>query len=372
MTAQSIVCRSCAADVPGGRLSCPSCGELLASVAGSRRSEARAGGRRVVPDVLYDVPAGPADPIVEGQLALDGAAVDAGPARRDPAAELPWATAMLEDADDDTDDGLDDARDERNGSTGPHVDHRDAAPGSTPADTAEPTTQGWQVGAASLQGGPTPAYMPRPDRRPPAASTAPAGAPVVAHGSVAPGAYVPPLPVLPSAPAGAVAPARAWAGHAASTPGDAPDAPSGRSSSAELDDRARMLEFVRWLTVAGSAFAAMGFLLPWGLVVIGSADTTYFGRWGLAGPWHAVVALGLLAVLALGLVQNGIPAWLRSGLPGLGLGALLLGLVWPYLALPTLGTGPGAIMAAVGALALAVSGVLAIVADRHAEPGASV
>ena len=32
MTARSIVCGSCSADVPYGRLSCPSCGELLASV----------------------------------------------------------------------------------------------------------------------------------------------------------------------------------------------------------------------------------------------------------------------------------------------------------------------------------------------------
>ena len=31
MTAQSIVCGACAAEVPYGRLSCPSCGELLAS-----------------------------------------------------------------------------------------------------------------------------------------------------------------------------------------------------------------------------------------------------------------------------------------------------------------------------------------------------
>ena len=46
MTAQSIVCGTCAAAVPYGRLSCPSCGELLASVAGSRRTAGRSGGRR--------------------------------------------------------------------------------------------------------------------------------------------------------------------------------------------------------------------------------------------------------------------------------------------------------------------------------------
>ncbi len=36
MTATSIVCRECGSPVPYGRLSCPSCGELLASVAGAR------------------------------------------------------------------------------------------------------------------------------------------------------------------------------------------------------------------------------------------------------------------------------------------------------------------------------------------------
>src|SRR3990170_7979715 len=38
MSPQSIVCATCAATVPYGRLSCPACGELLASVAGAARS----------------------------------------------------------------------------------------------------------------------------------------------------------------------------------------------------------------------------------------------------------------------------------------------------------------------------------------------
>ncbi len=35
--AQSIVCGGCGSEVPYGRLSCPECGELLASVAGAIR-----------------------------------------------------------------------------------------------------------------------------------------------------------------------------------------------------------------------------------------------------------------------------------------------------------------------------------------------
>ena len=38
MSPQSIVCATCGAAVPYGRLSCPACGELLASVAGAARS----------------------------------------------------------------------------------------------------------------------------------------------------------------------------------------------------------------------------------------------------------------------------------------------------------------------------------------------
>jgi hypothetical protein len=133
------------------------------------------------------------------------------------------------------------------------------------------------------------------------------------------------------------------------------------------DTRARVLDFARWLSVAGSAFAAVGFLLPWGLVVIGSSDVSYFGRWGIAGPWHIVVVFAVLANLGLALLQNRVPVWWRTGLTGFGLGALLLGLVWPYITVGALGTGPGAIIAGVGAAALVVSGLLALVADRHAE-----
>jgi hypothetical protein len=133
-----------------------------------------------------------------------------------------------------------------------------------------------------------------------------------------------------------------------------------------VDRQARFAEFVGWLSVAGAAFAAVGFLLPWGLVVIGSSGVGYFDRWGLSGPGHLIVALAMLAILGLALVKNIIPVWIRTGLIGLGGGAYLLGLVWPYVfALP--GTGPGAVIAAIGAVALTVAGLLALITDRHAR-----
>src|SRR5688572_14624460 len=66
MSPQSIVCATCDATVPYGRLSCPACGELLASVAGAARptrtrattaraTKSRTNGR-ATPAVLLDVP----------------------------------------------------------------------------------------------------------------------------------------------------------------------------------------------------------------------------------------------------------------------------------------------------------------------------
>jgi hypothetical protein len=177
----------------------------------------------------------------------------------------------------------------------------------------------------------------------------------------APGAYVPPLP---AAPAGPPAPARAWAGHPAGEEAASTDAPS-KSTSDLLVDRARLTEFIGWLAVAGSAMAAVGFLLPWGMSVIGATGIDYVDRWGLAGPFHPLVVLAVLAVLGSALVPNPVPLWIRVGLPGLGLGALLLGLVWPYLLyLP--GKGPGVVVVALGAVILLAAGIAALVADRHA------
>src|SRR5688500_3614697 len=94
MTAQSIVCGSCANEVPYGRLSCPSCGELLASVAGSRRSSAATVARSTVPEVLYDAGDAPSAAVVDGQLAHEPVrheSRDHEPVARDPETELPWA-----------------------------------------------------------------------------------------------------------------------------------------------------------------------------------------------------------------------------------------------------------------------------------------
>jgi hypothetical protein len=381
MTAQSIVCGTCATEVPYGRLSCPSCGELLASVAGSRRSSTAVAARTSIPDVLYEPPTAPSTAaVVGGQLTLDGPTREAqaatpAPATRDLDAELPWAGTTTTGGSSDVFDATLDGVSAHNGAE------------------RSPSIAPWVPGT-SLSGGHTPAYMPRPDRRerppapvapdpdtydepePPAATFTPPpilaapAAPAPAAAFAGPGAYVPPLPIA-AVPAGLPAPAREYAGHT----GDAEGADSARRPRSDLfdgDARARLLDFARWLSVAGSAFAAVGFLLPWGLVVIGSNDVSYFGRWGIAGPWHIVVVFAVLANLGLALLQNRVPIWVRTGLTGLGLGALVLGLVWPYITVGALGTGPGALIAGIGAAALVVSGLLALVTDRHVEPSRPV
>src|SRR3954462_3359392 len=104
MTARSSVCGACAAEVPNGRLSCPSCGELLASVAGSRRTAAPAVGsgaaRPTVPDALCEPPSAPMNSVVAGQLALDPSPnalldddTDDLPAWTPQSATGPWGTA---------------------------------------------------------------------------------------------------------------------------------------------------------------------------------------------------------------------------------------------------------------------------------------
>jgi hypothetical protein len=302
MSSQSIVCASCNAAVPYGRLSCPGCGELLASVTGAARPTgarvAKRSSEGSASAVLLDAP--PAAPVAALATALTA-----------PAVPSPWPS-------------LDD---------GPQWP--EDRPAAAVATVASP-----------------PVSPERSDPSPPAA----------------PGAYVP--PALPATPAGPPAPARAWAGQPT---GDEATAGSERprTSSASHVDAARLTEFIGWLAVAGSAMAAVGFLLPWGVSVIGAAGVGYFDRWGLAGPFHPVVFVSVLGVLAAALVRNPVPLWIRVGLPGFGLSALLVGLVWPYLVgLP--GIGPGALVVAVGALLLGVAGVMALVTDRHGTEDRSV
>jgi hypothetical protein len=319
--AQPNVCGECGNVVPYGRLSCPECGELLASVAGA--------GRRASTNGL--------------------AGADVATASPPPST---WPTPVDELADGlefDDDDGLEfhDGHEPDDGL--PSVA---AAPIATVGSMPVAASAGPAVGASSG---------------------------VVAASYTSPGAYVPPV----LQPAGPVAPARAWAGHAgeggtnglngtamaavtAGTAGTAAEGTAERDGKASLVDAAAAVEFVGWLAIAGAALATAGFLLPWSVSVIGAGGVGYFDRWGFAGPGHILMVVGLLGVLAAAILRERVPIWLGIGVPGLGLGALLVGLVWPYVFGP-LGAQLGALAVALGAVMLVVAGIAALIVDRHVE-----
>ncbi len=301
MTARSIVCGSCSADVPYGRLSCPSCGELLASVVGGGRrgtvvespedtatsalaptdvpAAAAVGGERVLPSVLHD--------------ALDAAVAQPASA---------WAPPPIASA--------------------PPI-------ASLPPIVDAPSPPGAYVPAMAAS-----VYLPSP-----------------ASGGV-------------SIPAGPAAPARAWAGHGASSTRDVATSSEVIVAVRPAGDAERLAEFVGWLAVAGGALVAGGFLLPWGASVIGARGVGYLDRWGLAGPFHLLVALAVVVVIVLALVRNPVPTWIRIGVAGVILGTLSIGLTWPYLfGLP--GTGAGALAVAIGAALLLAAGLTCLVTDRH-------
>jgi hypothetical protein len=131
-------------------------------------------------------------------------------------------------------------------------------------------------------------------------------------------------------------------------------------------DAARLVETAGWFVIVGAAMAVLGFLLPWSRVVIGARSYGgYLDAWGLASPSHVLVLAGLLAALALGVVRSPVPAWLRTGVLGIGLGGVLIGLAWPYVVGP-LGADIGVSLTTFGGLALLIGGGVASWATRHA------
>jgi hypothetical protein len=302
MATTSIECSACGAAVPYGRLSCPECGELLASVAG--------------PAVAAD---GPMSETTAGSQAAPSVLMDPN------TIEASYASILSPE---------------------------------TPANGGGASS--WSATSVA-------------DRH-------------------TPGAYVPPAPPdLPTTAAlstAAPAPARAWAGVGAAgamtmgVPGGprpvdgsigaapATAAPAttvaGRSLGVGAVDAEKVGGAARWLVVIGAALVAIGFLLPWSNSVIGATGIDYFDRIGLAGRGHLVIAAGVLATLALALIRNPLPLWLRIGIPGLSLGSLLIGLVWVYVFGP-LRTDPGAQAVLVGAVLLVVGGLIGVAIGRHGE-----
>ena len=124
-------------------------------------------------------------------------------------------------------------------------------------------------------------------------------------------------------------------------------------------------ELPGWLAIAGSAIAAVSFLMPWSRDgVIGAAGSSYFDRWGLANTGYLPLVLVALGLLAINGVPNPIPGWIRAGVAPLLVGGALFGLDWAYQTRPY-SDGLGVTLLLVGSLVLVVAGLVGVRAGRH-------
>jgi hypothetical protein len=192
-----------------------------------------------------------------------------------------------------------------------------------------------------------------------------------------PSAVLPPLDAAPATPAG---------GQAVSSP--APLAPSGAAAGPDVRAAGWATDLVEqastavreWLdalgpadrrtalarrTVAtGAAVALFGFLLPWASAPLGTLAANWLDLWGLAGGGHWLIVLGVAALGFVAASRGRTASW-PVALPALALGALLLGLVWPYV-LGSTSRPFGTLVVLVGAVVL-LGGGAAGLADRHED-----
>lgn len=402
MDHETRACPECGEAVPLGRLSCPHCGGVLAAVAGRylaepARSIATWGrGAATEPGEPWLAPADPdewdapsgtppsADEVVEVMPApteavapaaepapppAAGTAHDASaaadpdapvePAHVAPAptATAPMATPSVLGPVGQPDQGPAWYEDETGAGHGlaaaaadePPPAWRVSSPSSAPGAWVPPAPAASAASAASALGAPPAPFQARPW--------------VGQHGATEPSRG---LPATPPPAASLLAPTATGSAAGLALPGGrVPAIPSAGRALPSIDGM-RVDDAAGWLVLAGSMATAIGFLVPWSRVIIGARSAGgYTDTWGLAGPGHALVFLAAILVFALAAVRNPIGPWLRTGVAGLVLGSVVLGLIWPYLLGP-LGAGPGVLLLAVAALLLIGGGLTSAVIHRHA------
>lgn len=419
MATRTVVCPECAGPVPYGRLSCPTCGALIASVAGGAAREASGEPSSPAPGPAATSPArsaarsassggratnqgiGPASPPPRS-ASVAAPQVEAVPPPPGPAAVRTPSRRRVPTR----------AADGALPPAGPSWPMPQAAPGhggpnGHPLAVAAPSTNGSLVPHRDSNSPPS-APAARSGSLPGVAADSQPGLPfdavaaVAGDGPPAPtwppqpaGAYLPPSAVFaartPRAPMGGARRATAvtdvaFAGAGVSWPGAAPAA-----NGADIDDSAPAVAtadeslladlpfdipatVADWLVAAGSGMAAIGFLLPWSANVIGAKGIgSYLDAWGLASPPNFIVFMVAIGGLALTIVPNRVPIWLRTGIFGLILGGVLVGLVWPYLVGGWAGGAQiGVLGETVAAFLLIAGGVLVQRPDRHARDATGV
>ena len=176
-------------------------------------------------------------------------------------------------------------------------------------------------------------------------------------------------PVSPPPPASAYANATASAMPVAFAPSfnhpaqeAAASAATGSRAGVSLQAPA---ELPGWLAIAGSAVAAVSFLMPWSRDgVIGAAGSGYFDRWGLANTGYLPLVVAALALLVVNGIPNPIPNWIRAGLAPLTVGGILFGLDWAYQTRPY-SDGLGVTLLLVASLVLIAGGIVGVRSGRH-------
>jgi hypothetical protein len=348
MATKTVVCPECDTPVVPGRLSCSACGALVASVASAVRMFSPP--EPAVPPVLQPATnpkqrkakASEVRPLPDSDDAPLAGNVDDHPPEdpRVAVAAEPVAKAVAW-----------------------------PEPVAGPIATPEPARTPDVLAAVQPSWPETPAW---PPQRPP---SVPVVQDPAAASRVLAGAYLPPSAVLPPGEAlplpNGAQPATPAPAAAAPTVGAARK--ESRFGLGDADGPLGLPADAPIKTIAGGAgIAAFGFILPWAEIVIGSkAMGSYLDQWGLAGPSHPLVLLGLLVLGGVALAADRLPRWISPGLPAIGLGAFLVGLTWPYL------TGPfrasiGVYVVVVGALVLIIGGLAHRAARRHEDATASV
>ena len=415
MATKLLVCPECASEVAPGRFACTSCGALLASVASAPRSLGWM--EAMTPPAVSSPPPADVESVVAAVEPAASVSNTIGPA---------WAHGPLERAPGETDgdvagdDGASrvdaiaaDAVDAVDGAQlgpdaqpvaqvavtdfepGPNSQFdgdaeiaRDDAPLATaaasvvaaeePSSRAEPPAV---AAVAAVAGGfagtslaATASEPSWPETRawPPPGAGQPAPEPPPRPRA---GAYLPPSAVLTTVgEASEAARAQSTAGSASVA---AASAAQGAVHDAVHDAAATTPRSRRWpeidaafppqAVLVGAALAALGFLLPWAPIVIGSTHTGgYLDQWGLAAPGHAALLLVLVALGAAASQVDRLPGWARPGLPAVILAGVLIGLVWPYLFVVGFQPSAGVYLTLIAAIVLVAGGLLDLWVTRHA------
>ena len=340
MATKVIVCPECESPLVPGRFSCQSCGVVVAAVASEIRSFARA--EPTVPPVLEpSAPESVLEPADREPFAYaDGDEVDAP-------------------ADVDEDEPLTSALD-------PADDPVDLEPAAFTADAPVATTEpAWPAASAEPAAATVPAAPAWPAQ--PAWPPAPVGPPTPEPALRTPaGAYLPPSAVLPP---GDALPAKDGAGN-----GSAPRRSlMERFAFGEEDGPWGLPAELPGRTIAlGAALAGLGFLLPWAEVVIGSNGVGGFlDQWGMAGPGHWLLLLALIAIGGLAVAGERTSVKVGTSTASILLGAVLLGLTFPYVMGPFRET-VGVYVTLAGAIVMIAGGLIARGEPRHATGGETV